>query len=296
MEWGRPDKLPLLSCVVAFRTRNVSEHYGKDTEVFTSGVREALPAIRSVLSFFRRHAEIPHLRLLPRSIPLVVLTRFFALYPDPSPRTLELLTRWTWRTLLSTSFFDERTVLRHGVATIMEGDEEMSVQRLLSLVPRQRRAPYSLPARFDARAAESRLAILGLASLHPLEVERALPVDVAALIEKDDVSAFRRILPTDDKLGSSPANRILLPGSGSARKEIADHVEEHGAGSPVLRSHALSPAAVAALVERDTKDFIAERGSLIEQAVNLLGDRLAGWSRTDRPSIAYLLEQAGAAD
>ena len=297
---GRPEKLPLLSCVVAFRgldvTRNVSEHYGKATEVFTGGVREALPAIRGVLSFFRRHAEIPHLRLLPRSIPLVVLTRFFALYPDPSPRTLELLTRWTWRTLLSTSFFDERTLLRHGVATIVEGDEEMSIQRLLSLVPRERRDPYSLPERFDARAADSRLALLGLASLHPLEVGSALPIDVAALIEKDDVSAFRRILPTDDKLGSSPANRILLPGTGSARKEIADYAEERGADSPVLRSHALSPAAVAALVERETEAFIADRAGMIEQAVNLLGDRLAGWSRTDRPSIAYLLEKAGAGD
>jgi hypothetical protein len=127
---GKPEEEQLLSCVLAYKgldvTRNLSEHYRRDAKVFTDAVQDALPAIRGVLSFFRRHAEIPHLRLLPRSIPLVVLTRFFGLYPEPKARTLELLTRWTWRTLLSTSFFDERTLLRHGVDAIREDGEEES--------------------------------------------------------------------------------------------------------------------------------------------------------------------------
>lgn len=295
---GRPEEEQLLSCVTAFKgldvTRNISEHYRKDPDVLTRAVQEALPAIRGVLSFFRRYAEIPHLRLLPRSIPLVVLTRFFGLYPDPKTRTLDLLARWTWRTLLSTSFFDERTLLRHGVDAIRKEDEEGSVQRLLALVPRERRIAYALPARFDARAADSRLALLGLSSLHPLGLEDELPIDVAALIEKDDVAAFRRILPTEDSLGSSPANRILLPGLGSARKELADYTEKHGTDSAVLQSHALMPAAVAAFMERDTQTFVRERASAIEEAVNRLGERLAAWSRTDRPSISYLLQQVGA--
>jgi hypothetical protein len=235
----------------------------------------------------------------------VVLTRFFALYPEPGARTLELLTRWTWRTLLSTTFFDERTFLRHGVAAIQEDDEEGSAQTLLSLIPKDRRADYKVPARFDARAADSRLAILGLASLHPLtlNITDGSPVDVAALIEENDVAAFRRILPTQDRLGSSPANRILLPGSGSARKEILDHnlvmtflaaeEEEEESYSAFLRSHGLTPAAVAALQERDTGRLVSERTRTIEDAVNLLGERLAAWSRTDRPSISYVLQQAG---
>lgn len=305
---GRPEEEQLLPCVMAYKgldvTRNLSEHYRKDSEVFTHAVQDALPAIRGVLSFFRRHAEIPHLRLLPRSIPLVVLTRFFGLYPDPKARTLDLLTRWTWRTLLSTAFFDERTLLRHGVDAVREDDEEESVQRLLSLVPRERRADYALPARFDARAADSRLALLGLSSLHPLDIKDSSPIDVAALIEKDDVSAFRRILPTDNKLGSSPANRILLPGSGSARKELANFAfmevvkgilgTKEEKDSAVLRSHGLTPAAMTALESRDTERFIQERGAIIEEAVNHLGERLAAWSRTDRPSISYLLQQVGA--
>jgi Protein of unknown function DUF262 len=295
---GRPEQEQLLSCVTAFKgldvTRNVSEHYRRDTDAFTSAVQDALPAIRGVLSFLKRHAEIPHLRLLPRSIPLVVLTRFFALYPDPKQRTLDLLTRWTWRILLSVSFYDERTLLRHGVAAIEAGDEEKSVQKLLTLIPRERREPYKLPPRFDARAADSRLALLGLSSLHPLSLDSGQPIDVAALIEEAGVAAFRRIVPTEDKLGSSPANRILLQGSGSARKELMDFLGSREASWATLRSHAMTPAAVKALIERDAEGLIEERATAIEDAVNRLGERLAAWSRTDRPSISYLLQQAEA--
>ena len=304
---GRPEERDLLSCVTAFKgldvTRNISEHYRKDADVLTRAVQEALPAVRGVLSFFRRNAEIPHLRLLPRSIPLVVLTRFFGLYPDPKPRTLDLLVRWTWRTLLSASFLDERTLLRHGVDAIQKEDEEESVQRLLALVPRERQIAYALPPRFDARAADSRLALLGLSSLRPLSLKAELPVDVAALIERDGVAAFRRILPTEDRSGNSPANRILLPGSGSARKELAAFTwravlseleEEELDDSAVLRSHAFTPPAVKAFMNRDTQAFVRERTKTIEEAVNSLGERLAAWSRTDRPSISYLLQQVGA--
>lgn len=305
---GRPEKELLLSCLTAYKgldvTRNLSEHYRRDPKIFTDAVQDALPAIRGALSFFRRHAEIAHLRLLPRSIPLVVLTRFFGLYPEPKARTLDLLARWTWRTLLSTSFFDERTLLRHGVDAIREDGEEESVQRLLSLVPRERRASYSLPSRFDARAADTRLALLGLVSLRPRSLKDGAPIDVAALIETSDVAAFRRILPTDERLGSSPANRILLPGSGSARKEIAVYAfrerlhalseEWEADDSTVLRSHGLTPAAMTALESRDTERFIQERGVVIEDAVDDLGERLAAWSRSDRPSIPYLLQQVGA--
>jgi hypothetical protein len=221
---------------------------------------------------------------------LVVLTRFFALYPEPKARTLELLTRWTWRTLLSTAFFDERTFLRHGVAAIQEGDEEGSVQKLLSLIPKDRRADYKLPARFDARAADSRLAVLGLTSLRPLKITDGSPVDVAALIEEQDVAAFRRILPTQDRFGSSPANRILLPGSGSARKEIL----AYDCRPAILQSHALTTEAVAAIHENALDRLVSERARTIEDAVNRLSERLAAWSRTDRPSISYVLQQAGA--
>lgn len=293
---GRPEEEQLLSCLVAYRgldvTRNISEHYRRDPKVLAGAVQESLPAIRSTLSFLKRNAEIPHLRLLPRSIPLVVLTRFFALYPEPKARTLTLLARWTWRTLLSSGFYDERTFLRHGIAAIEAGDEERSAQKLLSLVPKERRTGYTLPTRFDARAADSRIALLGMASLGPLNLDNKTPIDVAGLIERYDVAAFRRILPGED--GRGPENRVLLPGSGSARQDLIQFVKREENKPVVLRSHAISHPAMDALLAGNVEAFLRERGRLIQEAVEQFGDRLAAWPSTDRPSISYLLHQAEA--
>ncbi len=292
---GRPEEEQLLSCLMAFKgldvTRNIADHYRKDTEVLRNAVSEALPAIRRVLSFLKIHAEIPHLRLLPRSMPLIVLTRFFALHPEPKARTLDLLTRWTWRMLLGASVYDELTLMRRGVAAIRGSDEEQSAQALLSLVSSGEKRFLALPQRFDARAAESRIAVLGMASLRPLNVSDKKPLDIAALIEERDADAFRRILPRGEVFGSSPVNRILLPGAGSARKELVDEITSHGPDTAVLRSHGISAAAAEALLQGDVESFLKERAQVIEEAVDHLGQRLAAWSKNDRPSISYLLAQ-----
>lgn len=291
---GRPEEDQLLSCLLAFKgldvTRNIAEHYRKDAKVLAGAVQEALPAVRRVMSFLKLHAEIPHLRLLPRSIPLVILTRFFALYPEPKPRTLELLARWTWRLLLGAGSYDERTLLRHGVTAIEEDDEEKSVQTLLSLVPKERRGPYVLPRRFDARAADSRIALVGMSSLSPLNLKDGAPIDVAALIEQQGVAAFRWIFPGEEASSRGPANRMLLAGPGAARKELAEISRLQGPDSPVLLSHAISPSAAEALMKGEVARFLEERKTCLEEAVNRLGERLAAWSRSDRPSIGYLLD------
>ena len=288
---GRPDEKQLLSCLLAFRgldvTRNVSEHYRRDPDVLRNVVIDALPALRSVLAFLKSRAEIPHLRLLPRSIPFVILTRFFHLFPDPNERTQQLLTRWVWRTLLARTFFDERTLLRHGVAVI-EGNPEDSTQRLLSLVPSNFPSEflYNTPKRFDARAAESRFALLGMASMEPLSLD-GKRIDVAELVEERDVAAFRTIIPNSSEITHSPANRILLPGSGLARRELISL--ERSPDTAVLQSHGISVRAFDALQRDQFSEFIVAREFAIEAAVQRLGDRLAAWSRNDRPSIHHVL-------
>jgi hypothetical protein len=290
---GRPDEEQLHLCLIAYKgldvTRSFAEHYRKDPDILRNAVQDAMPAIRRVLSFLRREAEIPHLRLLPRSLPLVVLTRFFQLFPEPNSRTFQLLTRWTWRTLLTTAFYDERTLLRRGVAGIQEGDSEGSAQQLLSLVPQVRPTDFVLPTRFDARAAESRIALLGMASLDPVDPSDGRIVDIATLIEERDASAFRSIVPRHVGLAKSPANRILLPGPGSARKEL---LELAGNGySEIFASHGISPEAEADLAAGKVDSFLQNRKSVLEEAVRALADRLAAWGQNDRPSLQYILQQ-----
>lgn len=299
---GRPEDEQLLPCLIAFKgldvTRTVAEHYQRDQDVLRNAVYEALPALRSVLFFLRRHTEIPHLRLLPRAIPLVILTRFFGIHPEPEQRTIDLLVRWTWRSLLNAAFYDERTLLRHGVAAVVPSEHE-TAQRLLAMVPHSRRANYSLPARFDARAAESRIALVALSTLKPLNLATGEPADVAEMIQSHDVRAFRKVIDSrrgNTTLITGAANRILLPGRGTAAKELIDTASYRGLDCPELQSHAVTSAAITALISGDADAFLRERAITIEACVQRLGDRLAAWSRNDRPSIAYLIQNVEHSD
>jgi hypothetical protein len=274
LQMGRFDEQELLHCLTAFE----------------GTAAQALPTLRRVLGFIREHGKIPHERLLPRTAPLIVLTRFFRLHPEPTARSLELLTRWLWRSLLATKQFDERTFQRQGVAEVDE-HEEPSVQRLLELVPSDNPHTFIYPEHFDAKAADSRIALLGLVSLTPRDLDSGQPLDVAALL--DTHAKFRRILSGNGgELTGSLANRILLPGTGAARAQLIAHIESIGRTDAILSSHAITAEAAEALRNGQPERFLARRHDALRTATLALCERLAKWGQPDRPSIDFLLESA----
>jgi hypothetical protein len=294
------EETQLLPCLVAMRgldvTRPLGEHLQRDPRVLDGAVAEAVPVLGRALGFLRVEAEIPHLRLLPSSAPLVVLARLFTLHPEPNERCTTLLVRWVWRCFLSRDDLDERTLKRRGIAGI-DGDLEASVQRLLEVVRSDWRHGFAAPSTFDARAAQSRLALLGMASYKPKQLEPtakgdANGVDVAELIRLADLAAFRPLFPLSGGFTSIPANRLLLPGGGAAFPEFQSFIRMHGVDHPVLRSHLIGPPAAQAILEDNMVAVLNDRMEAVDQAVEELGDRLAEWSRSDRPSLDYLLAQA----
>jgi len=296
---GRPSEDQLLSAIIAFKgldaTRSISEHYRRDPEILRDAVSEALPALRQVLIFLKTHAEIPHLRLLPRSLPFFILTKFFGLYPEPNSRTITLLVRWTWRTLLGIKSVDERTLLRHSLDAIEGKEPEKTMQKLLGQIPRTKKdLDYTLPPRFDARAADSRIILIALSSLHPLHPENEKPIDIAELIEEYDLNAFRKIISVGTEATYEPSNRILLPPSvKGARKELVDLINREGSDSEVLKSHCIDQNAAELLKYGNFNDFLSCRGKLLMEIVDSFGSRLAAWGINDRPSIRYILQQTG---
>lgn len=290
----------LLNCVVASKgldvTQNVSVHYDRHPELLRHAVAEALPALRSMLGFLRDRAEIPHIKLLPSADPLPALTRFFESFPDPSPRVKDLLSRWTWRVLLGQTPLNRLTLLRRSVSAIEAPGPEEAAQALLGLTRADQASRFELPDRFDARSAASRIALLGLASLEPLDPGTHHPLDVAALIESN-TQGVRRIwrgrtgAPEEERDAlRSPANRILLPGKGLARRSLFEALERNLVREvAVLRSHAFDERAVVALREDDVLRFVEAREEVVEGATCALIDRMTGWAYSDRPSIEHLL-------
>ena len=297
---GHLDEDRLLTCLFALRgldpTRSLAEHYRRDPEILRGAVREALPVLRRVLSFLRRDAGIPHLRLLPKSILLDVLTRFFLHIEDPSPRTRSLLARWFWRTVLGAGSFDDRTLRRRGITAVGGGEEE-SVQALLRLVHKDRPRPPELPETFDARADDSRIVLLALAHLGPRDLTSGEPIDIAALLEERDKDAFVKILKRPGLKGSrSAANRILHPKGVPIlrplkRQTLWQFID--GGDDPILRSHVIDPLAAELLGANDLDGFLARRSETLTEEVRLFSERMAAWDHNDRPSIEYLLTEAG---
>lgn len=318
---GRPTERSLLTYVMASRgldpTRTLTEHRersnGEDDKL-NGAAHDALPVIRRALNFLRDEAEIPHLKLLPLALPLAVLTRYFSLFRQPSERSLQLLVRWTWRVLLGSALFDERTILRHGVLTLKAGNDEEQAQQLLHLIPANELAEqlrYQLPGRFDARAAESRLALLAMYSLKPL-LDTGEPVELAELLVSRSEAGLRTIVPVDTNtsdLISSPANRILLPGARLTTEQQA-LFEEDEAGQfqlgisyqRLLRldyktnesffaSHAIDALAFQALQQNKVDIFLQRRRDLLQKTVRNLGDRLAAWGQSDRVSVKRIVQK-----
>jgi len=314
-DMGRPTERSLLTYVMASRgldpTRTLTEHRersnGEDDRL-NGAAHDALPIVRRALNFLRDEAEIPHLKFLPLALPLAVLTRYFSLFAQPSERSVQLLVRWTWRVLLGGALFDERTILRHGVLMLRAGNDEEQAQQLLRLIPANELSEqlrYQLPTRFDARAAESRLALLGMYSLKPL-LETGEPVRLTELLISRSKAGLRTIIPAstnNSDLISSPANRILLPGAQPTIEQQA-LFEEDEAGQfqlgisyqKLLRldyktnknffaSHAISAAAFQALQKGKVDAFLQHRRDLLQKNVRDLGDRLAAWGQSDRVSI-----------
>ncbi|MGB5917028.1 MAG: DUF262 domain-containing protein [Phormidesmis sp.] len=295
---GRPQEDQLLSAIIAFKgldaTRSISEHYRRDPDVLRDAVHNALPALRGVLAFLKTHAEIPHLRLLPRSLPFIVLTKFFGFYPQPNERTTDLLIRWTWRTLLGIKSVDERTLLRHSLNAIESSDQEQTMQKLLNVIPRTRGKSFALPQRFDARAADSRIALVALSALHPRDLKSGKLIDVANLIESHSLNAFRKIISVGTKATHGSSNRILLPStSQSVLKELVVLIEDEGVDSQTLRSHGIDDEAAEHILNKELDDFLSRRSRFLEGTVNSFGSRLAAWDMNDRPSINYILRQTG---
>jgi len=295
---GRPSEEQLLSAIIAFKgldaTRSISEHYRRDTEVLRDAVNDALPALRQAITFLKTHAEIPHLRLLPRSLPFFVLTKFFGFYPEPNNRTLNLLVRWTWRTLLGIKLVNERTLLRHSLDAIQGSDSEQTIQKLLNEIPRTKGSSFTLPAKFDARAADSRIALVALSSLHPLNLENEKPIDIADLVEEYNLRTFRKIISRGTTANQSPSNRILLPPtSRGVWRELVALIHQQGLDSKVLRSHCIDRNAAELLLEEKFDEFLFCRQKLLTARVDSIGARLAAWGENDRPSISYILQQTG---
>ncbi len=302
--FGRLDDDTVLRAVLARRGGNVSreirtEFTGTRTreprdfegETAETAYREGELALSRAVRFLTGDAGVPHFAFLPYRYLVVVLTRFFAHFPEPHPANRGLLRRWFWRAAMAGPgpFASSWTNAMRVLATrIVAGDESGSIQRLLDApIDKELRCP-SLTG-FRTNTAASRIIMAALWDLTPRSLLTGQPYERAELVEAispdgtlKDV-AHQILRRETEKVA---ANRLFV-----LEEELPEGVPtllERAAGredDAVLASHALDTPMVDKLAQRDTRGFLSDRQARIEAVVRTFLQRMAETEFEDTPPL-----------
>lgn len=304
-----PESL-LLRAVLAVRgldfTRGYQQQLRQDDD-FTETVQRTERALRDAIVFLKRDAFIPHLKLLPApENSLVLLTRFFQLHPEPSPRSRELLARWVWRHVVFGGWVLEPGEALEVFAAI-RSDEERSIQALLAQVPpppiRWWLEP-GMPVIPNTEGVVPPMVVRAvLLSLQPRNLFTGAVLDAGALLETEG-DGFVPMLSMSELFELKPS---VYPGVRSLQMvgDLAFNYLFHPPmqesqedrplpGEEILRSHALSLAALMALVQPGRqRSFILERQKVLEPVLRQFIEARTRWDDSDRPSLQSMIIDDG---
>jgi hypothetical protein len=265
------------------------DHQALSRPELASALARTAPALRHALAFLRHDAHIPSVELLPYNFPVVALSRFFDLHPEPKPRSRELLARWVWRGAISKKHWaHEQAYLRETLRAMTGDDEEAAVQRMLVLLPRDR--PTSEFGPYSLKASATRLQLLALIDLRPRDLLTGELLDAAGLVAREGSAAVQQIADGDPADPAEAAARdtifgrvIQAPGS---KRRLLDALTGPRADETTLASLGLDHAD--ALAAANGRPFAVRRRDRLTPILNDFLERRARWSETDRPSLASL--------
>lgn len=308
--FGVLDDHTVLEAVLARRGADVTSHIRAEfsnqtreprdfgNEAPEEAYRQGELALSRAVAFLQEDAGVPHFAFLPYRYLLVVLTRFFAHFPEPNPRNRVLLRRWFWRAALigPGPFTSNWTNAMRILATrIVANDETGSIQQLLSKPIDQSLSPPSLTG-FRTSSAASRIVLSALWALKPRSLLTGQPYDRQQLIEALQPDATlagvaQRILnrePENQKAWA--ANRILvLEAEDELPMSVAELLIKRLLGGEIsvcelFASHALDTELVKILAENKTA-FLDGRQHRIKQVVADFIERMAETRLEDTPPL-----------
>lgn len=240
-------------------------------------------ALGRAIDFLKRQG-VPHLLLMPQTLPLPVLASFFHSHPNPDPWNEQLLARWMWRGWVHGFGRSGQTpALRQAVRAVNpvkrspheSPDEHAAVASLLCMVPNEEPMDV-VDTKFRTDRARGRLVLLGLVRLTPLEPGGS-PFSVSAALDEFGADAITELVP---------GHRAMV---GARGFWPVGTDRPHGSEDPeVLQSHAIDDAAASALRDGRDDDFVSIR---MGQVRKLTADFLRSKVERDalaRPPVAQL--------
>jgi hypothetical protein len=280
--------------------RTATEFPGEDRDTAYEQGEEAL--VRAV-EFLQNHVGVPHFALLAYRALLVMLTRFFAHFPDPQASTLRLLRRLYWRVAVSgpAVFRGSFTHVDRALsARIRQGDEDASIKGLMdAMAEAQPTIPNS--ERFKTNSATAKVVLCAWWSLGPRSLVTGEPFDfqdLTTLLADQTTAAtvvhriFSRGLSPQQQLLA--ANRLFLPTETDPMDEIPAlltqrHVDlDDQTWKAVLTSHCLDSPMIDMLGQGDSTRFLTMRQNAIFNQLQDFLARMAEWDYEDTPALESL--------
>lgn len=259
--------------------------------------RQGELALMRAVAFLQEDAGVPHFALLPYRYLLVVLTRFFAHFPEPNPRTRVLLRRWFWRAALigPGPFSSSWTTAMSSLANRIAADDETGAIRQLLSAPIDQALPPPNLTGFKTSTAASRIVLSAFWALKPRslltgqlydrqQLSEAIQPDatLAGLAqrilnrepENQRAWAANRILVLEDELPMAVADLLVTP---PLERELVE--------CDLLASHALDAGLIKTLAEGNKAAFLDGRQQLIQRVVADFIERMAETRLEDTPPL-----------
>ncbi|MFI8633299.1 DUF262 domain-containing protein [Microbacterium sp. NPDC077663] len=274
-EFGRlPDQTNYQAILVVRHpdlTRNVRSEFSGDREAAVSfstdtqadAYRRGEESLFHVVRFLQSDAGIPHSTFVPFRFHLLVLARFFAHFPSPAPRNLELLSRWVWR---STTFSEplgytgSTSNIRSLANLVQPGDEDASVQRLLHATETGRGPSVPSVTAFRTNKSSGKLVLGALWSLQPLNPATGQALthgDLATALDAEPSARDVALELVSRVSATNAANRVLAVVD---RTSFLENMTEEG-----LSSHLLDVEMLDQLARGRTDEFLERRATILAQ-------------------------------
>lgn len=258
-------------------------------------------ALRATVNFLQQEVGVPHSSFLPQQFLLLTLHRFFAFFPNPTPRTRLLLSRWFWRAASRASqlgFTGATNTVRGLAGLIRLGDEQGSVRRILEAVVVPDDTLNIDLSSFRTNQAASKIVLCAMWAHGPRSLRTGDPMSLQELstsigdadtpVEVVSDLIRRKDLSNDARL--SVGNRLIVGPDDLDFTEWIAPIVARGALSgdeETLRSHYLSPTDFLS-TEFDGNALVLEREHRISRSVVTFIQVHSGSDLDDTPSLESL--------
>jgi hypothetical protein len=258
-------------------------------------------ALSRAVKFLQNEAGVPHFSFLAYRYLLVILTRFFAYFPQPAPRNIELLRRWFWRAaIVGPEVFSTWTqASRLLCSKIIPDNEVESVQSLLQAVSGFARKPLNID-NFRSTSASTRILLCAMWSKQPrsfLTGEPYVQDELGRILERKRTAKdiVTTILSKDPKGEKTPtANRFIFLEEDSI--EYARHIFQckpttidDSSWAELLSSHVVDLDMSKSLSEENGVHFLELRKVQLHKLIEDFLSSVTETSFEDTPPLFSLI-------